>query len=81
MRQARQLREILICTQLAGDSTGNLRDLQRVSQACARSIALPWPHNLGFVSQPAQRCGVQDASAISCKRRPVGFQGLHSGQQ
>ena len=49
------------------DATRDLRDFQRVGQACAWCIAVAGADDLGFVGEAPQRCGVEDAGAVAGK--------------
>jgi hypothetical protein len=70
MSQCDSLSQILIQAQGARDRPGNLRDLQRVSQARPRVIALRKGENLRLVFQAAEGFAVYYSVAVTLKGGP-----------
>ena len=74
--ERQRLGQILVEPERAGERAGDLRHLQRVGQAGAVMIALVIHEYLGFVLQPAERGGMDDAVAVAAKRAAGGARRL-----
>src|SRR5437763_14636 len=68
MGKRQRFRQILIETKLARERAGNLRHLERVSEASAIVIAFVEYEHLGFVLEPAERGRVNDPVAVAPER-------------
>ncbi len=64
MSQSRGLHHVRVTTQLGGDPTTDLGDLQRVGQPGPGHVPLPRTDHLGLAREPAQRRGVQHPGTI-----------------
>ena len=65
MRQADGLGQSLIQAQGAGNGARDLRDFHGVGQAGAIQITLVIDEHLGFVDQPAEGVGMNDAIPVA----------------
>ena len=68
--KADRLRQVLVETQRAGDRTRNAAGLQRVSEARSVVVADRGDEDLGLVLEAPKALGVDDAVAVTLKRRP-----------
>src|SRR5690606_6089794 len=65
MRQRDGLGEVFMQTQVAGQRTGNLRDLYAVCQPCAEQITFVIDENLGFVLKQPEGIAMDDTITIA----------------
>ena len=70
VRKGQRLRQVLVERQRAGESAGDLRDLEGMGQARPVVIALIEDKDLGLVFESPKRGRVDDAIAIPPKRAP-----------
>jgi hypothetical protein len=73
VHQGQSLDEIDVQTELSGDGSGNLCDLDSVSQTIAKVVGVTAGKDLGFRLQTAERSGVNDAISVTLKVVAVGM--------
>jgi hypothetical protein len=81
--QCKRLREIFVQAERGGSGTGDLSDLNRMSQAAAKMIRRPARKDLSLASQAAKGAGLHNAFAITLKGRSSGarWRRIDAGQK
>jgi len=73
MYQGERLDQIDVQTQLSGDGSRDLRDLDGMGQAIAKVVGVTAGEDLSFSLEAAKRPGVDDAIAVTLKIVAVGM--------
>jgi hypothetical protein len=73
MNQSQGLDQIDVQAKLSRDGSGDLRDLNGVSQTIAKVIRVAAGKDLGFCLKTAERSGVNDAIPVALKVVAVGM--------
>src|SRR5690606_1367590 len=72
MSQGYSLDKVFIQLQGTRNAPAQLRNLERVCQTGAKEVAFMVQKDLGFVHQPSERRGMNDAVPVTLKRRSCG---------
>ena len=71
VRKARGIHDVGVATQRRAEFAAHLRDLERMRQPSAHKVVRKRRDHLSLSAQTAQSGGMQNAGAVTLKRRPV----------